>query len=194
MRWFKDNIYERRDVRSRYLLLLLIVFIVLTGRWLFIQFYNPPHMYVDEAVIQSIKFAKVNYKQFEQSTPVKPSFKPPAKSSKTSKSKRKKTAVTYSFQFNPNTLSKDSLKLLGLSSYTINSILKYTSKGGKIRSIDQFSKWNGMTDSMFQRLEPFIQLPKSYTKSKEAGKKKPRFASSDTAVWRKKYKKKNKKE
>ena len=97
-----------------------------------------------------------------------------------------------SFLFNPNLASEDSLKLLGLSQYTVNSLLKYRSKGGDIKSKDQFNRFNGLDKPTINRLTPFIDLP---AKSKVITKDKIAYSSfkkdtTSTLQYTTKYKKK----
>jgi competence protein ComEA len=48
------------------------------------------------------------------------------------------------FHFDPNTISEDSLKLLGVDAKTSKIFMKYRSKGAKFRSKEQFYKVYGM--------------------------------------------------
>ena len=65
-----------------------------------------------------------------------------------------------SFRFNPNTVSLEDLVRLGLSERQAESIENYRSKGGKFRVKEDFKKMYVVTDSLYERLEPFIDIPK----------------------------------
>ena len=65
-----------------------------------------------------------------------------------------------SFRFNPNTVSLEELVRLGFSEKQAQSILKYRSKGGRFRRPSDFAKSYVVADSVFERLEPFIDIPR----------------------------------
>ena len=65
-----------------------------------------------------------------------------------------------SFPFDPNTVSLEDLVRLGLSERQAESIENYRSKGGKFRVKEDFKKMYVVTDSLYERLEPFIDIPK----------------------------------
>ena len=66
-----------------------------------------------------------------------------------------------SFRFNPNTASLDDLVRLGFSEKQTQSILNYREKGGKFRRKSDFAKSFVVADSVYKRLEPFIDIPKT---------------------------------
>ena len=55
-----------------------------------------------------------------------------------------KTSKKQRFKFDPNTVTEDSLKALGVNRFAINNLLKYRSKGWKIKDIEHFYKIYGM--------------------------------------------------
>lgn len=65
------------------------------------------------------------------------------------------------FRFNPNTASLDDLVRLGFSEKQAQSILNYREKGGKFRRKSDFAKSFVVADSVYKRLEPFIDIPKT---------------------------------
>ena len=65
------------------------------------------------------------------------------------------------FAFNPNTISKDSLILLGLSAGTAQTILNYRSKGGQFFEKDDLKKIYTLEEKQYLLLEPFINLPQT---------------------------------
>ncbi|MFZ1703268.1 MAG: helix-hairpin-helix domain-containing protein [Saprospiraceae bacterium] len=86
-------------------------------------------------------------------------------------SKQKKNNIVkerQSFMFNPNSLPKDSLKLLGFSDRVTNNLLKFRDKGGKFKSISDLKKIYGMDSTLLKNLEPFtsfdIEKPKQMQK------------------------------
>ena len=65
-----------------------------------------------------------------------------------------------SFAFDPNTVSIEDLQRLGLSERQAATIENYRAKGGRFRSKADFQKMYVVTDTLFARLEPFIDIPK----------------------------------
>lgn len=65
-----------------------------------------------------------------------------------------------SFPFDPNTVTLEELQRLGLSRRQAESICNYRSKGGKFRRKTDFSKMYVVSDTLFERLEPFIEIKK----------------------------------
>ncbi len=64
-----------------------------------------------------------------------------------------------SFEFNPNTVSTDSLQRLGLSQKQAESIGKYRSRGGRFTCREDFKKMYVVSDSLYERLKDFISIP-----------------------------------
>ena len=65
-----------------------------------------------------------------------------------------------SFRFNPNTASLEDLMRLGFSEKQAQSILNYRAKGGRFRRPSDFAKSYVVADSVFDRLEPYIDIPR----------------------------------
>ena len=65
-----------------------------------------------------------------------------------------------SFRFNPNTVSAEDLVRLGFSERQAQSILNYRAKGGRYRRPSDFAKSYVVADSVFARLEPYIDIPR----------------------------------
>ncbi len=64
------------------------------------------------------------------------------------------------FRFNPNTVSAEDLMRLGFSEKQAQSILHYREKGGRFRRPADFGKSYVVADSVFERLKPFIDIPR----------------------------------
>jgi DNA uptake protein ComE-like DNA-binding protein len=64
-----------------------------------------------------------------------------------------------SFRFNPNTATLDELCRLGFTQKQAQSIINYRNKGGRFRRKSDFSKSFVVSDSIFRRLEPYIDIP-----------------------------------
>lgn len=75
------------------------------------------------------------------------------------------------FDFNPNTISKDSLIALGISSKTAYNWTKYTSKGGHFKIKTDIKKIYGITNNIYNKIEKHILLPDKITKKETSFKK-----------------------
>lgn len=64
-----------------------------------------------------------------------------------------------SFRFDPNTVSHDELCRLGFSAKQAQSIINYRQKGGRFRRKADFAKSFVVSDSIYTRLEPYIDIP-----------------------------------
>ena len=64
-----------------------------------------------------------------------------------------------SFRFNPNTVSDEDLQRLGFSPKQAASIVNYRLKGGRFRRKSDFAKSFVVSDSVYRRLEPYIDIP-----------------------------------
>lgn len=63
------------------------------------------------------------------------------------------------FRFNPNTVSVEELMKLGFSEKQARSIDNYRQKGGKFSRKEDFARSFVVADSVYRRLEPFIDIP-----------------------------------
>ena len=64
-----------------------------------------------------------------------------------------------SFSFNPNTATLDELCRLGFTQKQAQSIVNYREKGGSFRRKSDFAKSYVVSDSIYRRLEPYIDIP-----------------------------------
>lgn len=63
------------------------------------------------------------------------------------------------FDFNPNNLPENDWKRLGLSDKQIRIIKNYESKGGKFYKKEDLKKIYGISETLYNSLLPFIQIP-----------------------------------
>ncbi len=63
------------------------------------------------------------------------------------------------FKFNPNTVTAGELRRLGFSEKQAASIVSYVSKGGRFRRKSDFAKSYVVSEEMYRRLEPYIEIP-----------------------------------
>ena len=82
--------------------------------------------------------------------------------SRTAQAVRRSTAKRSfeSFPFDPNTASVEDLMRLGFTQRQAESIDNYRRKGGRFRRKEDFAKSYVVADSVYERLEPFIDIPK----------------------------------
>jgi len=73
---------------------------------------------------------------------------------------RRATRRVESFSFNPNTVSVEDLIRLGFSERQAQAIDNYRAKGGRFRRKADFAKSFVVADSVYRRLEPFINIPR----------------------------------
>jgi competence ComEA-like helix-hairpin-helix protein len=62
------------------------------------------------------------------------------------------------FPFNPNTLSKDSLQLLGLNPKLSERIVKYRNAGGKFKTPEDLKKIYGFPEKKYEELKTYIKV------------------------------------
>ncbi len=197
MKFFWDNTYLTRDERSRLIILLSVFILLCIIKFYVVVFYKPTSIPIDKHILDSVEMVslqkKENYyakKDFDLSKSYDTTTKNPKLKNKKHETEKPKSFV--SFQFDPNKIGKDSLKLLGFSSYATNSLLKYRSKGGVIRSIDQMSKINGLDESTLERLTPYVNLPEHQKKQYASYSSNiQNLDSTQFAKKKKKYKRKN---
>lgn len=84
----------------------------------------------------------------------------PAKHSASVEKIRAATRKVESFPFDPNTVSVEDLQRLGFSQKQAASIDAYRQKGGRFRRAEDFSRSYVVADSVYRRLEPYINIPK----------------------------------
>jgi len=78
----------------------------------------------------------------------------------TIKSKDKGDVVTSHqlFSFDPNQIDREGLLSLGFSSYMAKNLLAYRKSGGNIAHKADLKKIYGVTEDLYNRLEPFVQI------------------------------------
>ena len=83
------------------------------------------------------------------------------------------------FVFNPNTITLDSLCMLGLSPRQAQTIINYRSKGGRFRRPEDFSRMYVVSEELFLRLRPFIVIPSESSGTKQ-GVNVPKLEKTDS--------------
>lgn len=62
------------------------------------------------------------------------------------------------FEFDPNTMNPQKWQSIGLTDFQIKMITNYTSKGGKFKTAEDFSKIYGIDPELYLRLKPYIKI------------------------------------
>lgn len=73
-------------------------------------------------------------------------------------------AISY-FNFDPNSITAEDWKKLGLSDKKAKVVLNYISKGGRFYKKEDLKKIYSITEKDFFRLEPYITIPSSSSNS-----------------------------
>lgn len=74
------------------------------------------------------------------------------------------TAVpTTLFKFDPNTISKEQWKQLGLRDKTVQTITNYLNKGGHFYKAEDLKKIYGLRENDYERLAPYITIARTQT-------------------------------
>ena len=73
--------------------------------------------------------------------------------------KAQEVAELHPFPFNPNTITEDEWKQIGLNDRQIRNIMNYKAKGGKFYSKNDLGKLYTISEEDFAQLEPYIVLP-----------------------------------
>jgi len=64
-----------------------------------------------------------------------------------------------SFRFDPNTAGEETFCRLGFTPRQAQSIMAYRAKGGRFHRKEDFAKSYVVSDSIYRRLEPYIDIP-----------------------------------
>ncbi|MCF6241004.1 MAG: helix-hairpin-helix domain-containing protein [Bacteroidales bacterium] len=86
------------------------------------------------------------------------------KNNKTKQTKQN-TFTDSLFSFDPNTLSAENLKKLGLSDKQINIIENFRNKGGIFYKPEDFKKIYGISNETYDKLSPYIKIEENQIKT-----------------------------
>ena len=98
------------------------------------------------------------------------------------------TAKPMTFQFNPNTISEDSLALLGFSKLSVRNISSYRSKGGQINSIVKLKKIYGIDTNRVNELQPYLVFQPQENKNDKTTSKKETYEDNTLLTYKEKTK------
>jgi DNA uptake protein ComE-like DNA-binding protein len=96
--------------------------------------------------------------------------------------KPQEVAELHPFPFNPNTLTEDEWRQIGLTDRQVRNIMNYKAKGGKFYSKNDLGKLYTISEEEFAQLEPFIVLPEvSRSKNTKSSEQSGVLTGSTTA-------------
>ena len=96
--------------------------------------------------------------------------------------KPQEVAELHPFPFNPNTITEEEWRQIGLTDRQIRNIMNYKAKGGKFYSKNDLGKLYTISEEDFAQLEPFIVLPEvSRSKNTKSSAQSGVSAGSTTA-------------
>ncbi len=152
---------HHRAERNGTIAFLIIIFIALLVTAIFTEYYKPEQE--DLSVLAAYIEENKRHSQLEFQDTVK--LKP--------------------FEFNPNTLSDSGYAKLGFSQKEIKTLRNYQKAGGSFRKKADFEKLFFVDSLEYQKLEPFILLPDSFSFDKKTEKKweSKKLAWSDTSTY-----------
>ncbi|HHH50695.1 MAG TPA: hypothetical protein ENK52_06930 [Saprospiraceae bacterium] len=134
---FRDFLYFRKGERIALVLLVFLSVVLL----------------ILPSVFPSTKAIDQNFSNFEKEIA---QWKVQKIQAKNITYKKKSKKLNKLFAFNPNTISKDSLLLLGLSKKTINTILNYRNNGGIFYNKEDFKKIYTLDSTNYSRIESLL--------------------------------------
>lgn len=116
-----------------------------------------PEPVTDTAWISALQQLEEN-SQPENEGPGKNSYEGRSTSRDPIKEADERSSPAEYFYFDPNSLSPEGWKKLGLPERTIRTIQHYLSKGGRFRKSSDLEKIYGLKKNDFDRLEPYVRI------------------------------------
>ena len=146
--WKDAFTFSAGEKRGFYLLLILIF--VLAGAIWFYRYYPPAFPKQDRAAFEK----EVDHFLAEQA---KQDSSNTVAASQEKRISKDKSSIAY-FDFDPNNLSPENWKQLGLNDGQIRAINNYQAKGGKFRKKEDLKKIYIISETDYSRLEPYIKI------------------------------------
>jgi len=169
---FKEYFYFNKKERRGILLLVIILFLILIFNILFPYFIESKKTNFDKFINEIETFEKSLDSLKNLSLLI------------LNDSIQKKQEL---FVFDPNDLSEEKWKLLGLNDKQIRNIKNYEKKGGKFYKKEDLKKIYTISDEDYKILEPYIQVKQQKKKFNKRERKKNEFSKPSKQV--KKYNK-----
>ena len=122
---------------------------------------RPDTVYVIDSSLARRLLEESAVREIRTDSPVIIRKEAPRKASVTSARDKAAPRKAESFRFNPNTVTVDELQRLGFSEKQAQAIDNYRQKGGRFRKPQDFAKSFVVSDSVYRRLEPYIDIPRT---------------------------------
>jgi competence protein ComEA len=141
--------FSKRDRTGAIVLIILIVFIFLLP-----EFYPAPKVSVDRDAVAEFQKQTAGLKAVDKDSTEAVEIM--------SSSDYEKHATIHKkvqlFYFDPNTISADGWRKLGVNDRTIGTIRKYISKGGSFRKPRDLERIYGLRKEQYEQLAPFVRI------------------------------------
>jgi len=152
LKFFKEYFNLSNTEQRGIIGLLLIILFVFVGTRLFFMFQPAAEIPKDNTILLA--------KFYEDST--SNYIKTPTTNNENLIKEKKE--IKY-FKFDPNTVSKSELELLGFDSKTANILINYREKDGKFYQKEDLKKVYGVSDELYNNVTAYITIPqKVYSK------------------------------
>lgn len=177
-RWLDDYFYFTKRERNAVLVLVFLIMALAVLPLLLPRRTNQPDSVAMAQFEKEIAQLKPVLKDSSHSSPYNKTF-PPAYPP----SAYANTPASSVFYFDPNTLSAEGWRKLGLGEKTIRTIRHYLEKGGKFRKPEDIGKIYGLRQGEAERLLPYVRLPSIPRAAAQQPDKKPvyeRFYTNTT--------------
>ncbi|MES2372413.1 MAG: helix-hairpin-helix domain-containing protein [Bacteroidota bacterium] len=145
-RIIKDYFTFSKKERTAIVILLLLIACFIAAPYLYSVKRKPP--VVNQALVDFLAKNKTAAADSGEENII--SFRPPVYESRVSDKE--------TFPFDPNTISPEEWKRLGINDKTIRTITNYRNKGGEFRSAEDIRKIWGLKKEEADRLIPFVRL------------------------------------
>ena len=170
----KEELYEFLRFNKQEWLLLLLIAGANTGLWMYDITRSPTPIehhteYVSEQILdQSVEMPTMkNAKRISaKKHTLQSNSPPPQKSRSKGRNQAMKKRDIPMFEFNPNTISSDSLVLLGVPRKTAETWRKYVHAGGRFYKPDDIQKVFGLKEDQVEALIPWVRLPVGHNSRK----------------------------
>jgi|GEM_PF-2434729 len=87
------------------------------------------------------------------------------------------------FYFDPNAISSDSLRLLGVPVYAVRNWVRYRQAGGKFYRSKDLLKIYGMDTSVYERIRPYVRIRSTRVRQPKRSTRIIEINAADTADW-----------
>ena len=147
---FRDYFsFSKRERTGAIVLIILIVFIFLLP-----EFYPAPKVYVDQNEIAEFKRQVSKLKATTNDSPTEEEIRRGPNDEQATPGNPK----AQLFYFDPNSISADGWRKLGVRDRTIGTIQNYISKGGYFKRADDLGRIYGLPKEKYEQLLPFVRI------------------------------------